>query len=153
MKLKKLSATFRDPEHGEKARPLGPEVKKRGTTEARDDYSAYLLSNQKANAQPLDEDDPNIITPPPPPIVEQSAPQLPPAYIQAVDAFENAIAAQGGNMDADGSGTLDVLDVSAIIDFFMTIVGQSPQVGSNVQSVFPQSFLVRLWYYSCWGVL
>jgi len=142
MKLKKLSATFRDPEHGEKARPLGPEVKKRGTTEARDDYSAYLLSNQKANAQPLDEDDPITSVDPPPPVPEggpDEPPQLPPAYIQAVDAFENAIAAQGGNMDADGSGTLDVLDVSAIIDFFMTIVGQSPAVSTNVQSVFPNN--------------
>ena len=130
MKLKKLSATFDDREHGEKARPLGPEVKKRDVTAARDDYSSYLLSNQQANAQPLDEDDPTTTIDPPPPIPPvQEAPQLPESYRQAVDAFENAIALQGGNMDTSGDGTLDVLDVAGIIDFFMTVVGQSVTEG------------------------
>lgn len=64
MKLKKLSATFDDREHGEKARPLGPEVKKRDVGAARDDWSSYLLSNQQANQQMDDEDVPPPIPDP-----------------------------------------------------------------------------------------
>ena len=128
MKLKKLSATFRDPEHGEKARPLGPEVKKRDVTAARDDYSSYLLSNQKANQQ---QDDDDVVPPPIPDPPVQEAPQLPESYRQAIDAFENAIALQGGNMDTSGDGTLDVLDVAGIIDFFMTVVGQGVLEGGS----------------------
>ena len=128
MKLKKLSATFDDREHGEKARPLGPEVKKRDVTAARDDYSSYLLSNQKANQQ---QDDDDVIPPPIPDPQEQEPPQLPESYRQAIDAFENAIALQGGNMDVSGDGTLDVLDVAGIIDFFMTVVGQSLLEGGS----------------------
>ena len=78
MKLKKLSATFDDREHGEKARPLGPEVKKRDVTAARDDYSSYLLSNQQANAQQLDEEDPVTTTDPPPPPPPPPTTQPPP---------------------------------------------------------------------------
>jgi len=128
MKLKKLSATFRDPEHGEKARPLGPEVKKRDVTAARDDYSSYLLSNQKANQQ---QDDDDVVPPPIPDPPVQEAPQLPESYRQAIDAFENAIALQGGNMDVSGDGILDVLDVAGIIDFFMTVVGQGVLEGGS----------------------
>jgi len=129
MKLKKLSATFDDREHGEKARPLGPEVKKRDVTAARDDYSSYLLSNQQANQQ---QDDDDVIPPPIPDPQEQEPPQLPESYRQAIDAFENAIALQGGNMDTSGDGTLDILDVAGIIDFFMTVVGQGVfEGGSN----------------------
>ena len=145
MKLKKLSATFDDREHGEKARPLGPEVKKRDVTAARDDYSSYLLSNQQANAQQLDEEDPVTTTdppPPPPPPATPEPPQLPESYRQAVDAFENAIALQGGNMDTDASGTLDVLDVAGIIDFFMTVVGQSVDPGG----VIPQGGFAGLFW-------
>ena len=129
MKLKKLSATFDDREHGEKARPLGPEVKKRDVTAARDDYSSYLLSNQKANQQ---QDDDDVVPPPIPDPPVQEAPQLPESYRQAIDAFENAIALQGGNMDTSGDGTLDVLDVAGIIDFFMTVVGQSVDPGGSL---------------------
>ena len=145
MKLKKLSATFDDREHGEKARPLGPKVKKRDVTAARDDYSSYLLSNQQANAQQLDEEDPVTTTdppPPPPPPATPEPPQLPESYRQAVDAFENAIALQGGNMDTDASGTLDVLDVAGIIDFFMTVVGQSVDPGG----VIPQGGFAGLFW-------
>jgi len=129
MKLKKLSATFDDREHGEKARPLGPEVKKRDVTAARDDYSSYLLSNQQANQQ---QDDDDVVPPPIPDPPVQEAPQLPESYRQAVDAFENAIALQGGNMDTSGDGALDVLDVAGIIDFFMTVVAQSVEPGGSL---------------------
>ena len=131
MKLKKLSATFDDREHGEKARPLGPEVKKRDVGAARDDWSSYLLSNQKANQQMDDED----VPPPIPDPGEPELPQLPESYRRTIDAFQAAFTAQGSNMDVSGpngipDGVLDVYDVSGIIDFFMQIAGQGPSYGS-----------------------
>ena len=131
MKLKKLSATFDDREHGEKARPLGPEVKKRDVGAARDDWSSYLLSNQQANQQMDDEDAP----PPIPDPAEPELPQLPESYRRTIDAFQAAFTAQGNSMDVSGpngvpDGVLDVYDVSSIIDFFMQIAGQGPGYNS-----------------------
>lgn len=132
MKLKKLSATFDDREHGEKARPLGPEVKKRDVGAARDDWSSYLLSNQKANQQ---QDDDEGVPPPIPDPGEPELPQLPESYRRTIDAFQAAFTAQGSNMDVSGpngtpDGVLDVYDVSGIIDFFMQITAQGPSYES-----------------------
>ena len=69
---------------GEKARPLGPEVKKRDVGAARDDWSSYLLSNQQANQQMDDEDAP----PPIPDPAEPELPQLPESYRRTIDAFK-----------------------------------------------------------------
>jgi len=137
MKLKKLSDTFRDPEHGEKAVPLAPdEVIKReplGDDEALN--KAYLKKKEDEEEDGTQTDggfDPSGDPPPPPPVTEeQDPPQLPESYRQSIGALGGAIAFAGGNMDTYGpdgapDGTLDIYDALSIVDFWAQMAGQSP---------------------------
>ena len=151
MKLRKLSDTFRDPEHGEKAVPLAPDgpIKREPLGDDEALNKAYLKKREEdeedGGTQTDGGFDPSGDPPPPPPVTEQDPPQLPESYRQSIGALGGAIALAGGSMDTYGpegapDGVLNVFDALAIIDFWAQFTAQSPAPSTGVYTQFNNAF-------------